>query len=115
MLKYVNGAVYGVLYLLRIIAVIYYIYENVPTGGLKMSTEERKYIKQYPFYKEYVCPICEGRGAVECCNADGNDCVPVPCDYCGAKGTIVEKNVSGMVMAAVGAVAVIAVLLIVLL
>ena len=48
-----------------------------------MSTEHRKYTKNYPFYKEYVCPVCEGRGAVECCNADGTDCAPIPCDYCG--------------------------------
>ena len=52
-----------------------------------MSTE-RKYTKNYPFYKEYVCPVCEGRGAVECCNADGTDCAPIPCDYCGGKGLI---------------------------
>ena len=56
-----------------------------------MSAEHRKYTKNYPFYKEYVCPVCEGRGAVECCNADGTDCAPIPCDYCGGKGTIVEN------------------------
>ncbi|MDO4281290.1 MAG: hypothetical protein Q4C56_06625 [Peptococcaceae bacterium] len=72
-----------------------------------MSTEERKYIKNLPFYKKYVCPVCEGRGAVECCNADGNDCVPVPCDYCGGQGFKVEKNTAGIVGCAVAVVAIV--------
>ena len=75
---------------------------------------ERKYTKNYPFYKEYVCPVCEGRGAVECCNADGTDCAPIPCDYCGGKGTIVEKNTAGLIGTAVVVVAVIVIAAIVL-
>lgn len=79
-----------------------------------MSTEQRKYIKKLPFYKKYVCPICEGRGAVECCNADGTECVPVPCDYCGGKGVIEEKNVPAIVGVAVAAVVLVAVVVVLL-
>ena len=73
-----------------------------------MSTEQRKYIRKLPFYKKYVCPICEGRGAVECCNADGNDCVPVPCDFCDGKGVIKEKNIAGIIGSIVVIIAIIA-------
>lgn len=73
-----------------------------------MSTEQRKYVRKLPFYKKYVCPICEGRGAVECCNADGNDCVPVPCDFCGGNGVIKETNIAGIIGTVVVVVAIVA-------
>ena len=51
---------------------------------------------------------------MECCNADGTDCAPIPCDYCGGKGTIVEKNTAGLIGTAVVVVAVIVIAAIVL-
>lgn len=80
-----------------------------------MSDEKQEISQKTLFHTKTVCPICEGRGVVECCNADGTDCVPVPCDRCNGGGFMVEKNVGTIVACAVGAVVLVIVALVVLL
>ncbi len=73
-----------------------------------MGSEEKKITQKTIFVTKVTCPICEGRGVVECCNAEGRDCVPVPCDRCDGKGYTATKNIGAIV----GAVALVVVAII---
>jgi DnaJ-class molecular chaperone len=76
------------------------------------SMEEKKSFKDF-FIKKEVCPVCEGKGTVECCNAEGKNCVAIPCSHCGGKGYIAERDNAHVAIAvAVCAVCLAAVLMI---
>lgn len=66
-----------------------------------MGSEEKKITGKTFLYTKVTCPICEGRGVVECCNADGKECVPVPCDRCDGKGYTAITNMRATIGAAV--------------
>lgn len=55
------------------------------------------------FIKKKACPVCEGKGTVECCNAEGKHCVAVPCSHCEGKGYTKECDVVHIVIAVAAA------------
>lgn len=73
----------------------------------------RKKVYERLFLKKKVCPVCEGKGTVECCNAEGKNCVPITCARCGGSGYIIKRDNARVAIAvAVCAVCVAAVLMI---